>query len=197
MVARRDRQGPPGFVVGSMVAVAFGTVFIMVNSGGLPHPWPLIVRVVGLLVAVLLVVGVVRAARTAPSEMRAPVTGFTHRGYWAIVALEAVALFGGLAVINGVLHRSAVSVAWVAFVVGVHFFGLAWIWRMPLFHGLGAAMTLLGVAGFLIYALGGSAAVVAVVAGVGSGVALYAAIAVALRAATRGGTPASSSPQAG
>ncbi|MFC4019321.1 hypothetical protein ACFOW4_15420 [Micromonospora sp. GCM10011542] len=172
-------------MIGSMIALSFGTVFILVNSGGLPDPWPLVVRVVGLLVAGLLVVALVRAARTAPPEARAPVSGFTHRGYWSIVALEAVALFGGLAVINGVLHRSAVSVAWVAVVVGVHFFGLAWIWRMPLFHGLGAAMTVLGLAGFVIYALGGSAAAVGVVAGVGSGIALYAAIAVALRDARR------------
>jgi uncharacterized membrane protein len=100
---------------------------------------------------------------------------------WLIVALEAGALFGGLVVINGVLHHSAVSVAWVALVVGVHFFGLARIWRMPLYHWLGAAMTILGLTGFLIDALGGTAAIVGLVAGVGSGMALYAAVGVALR----------------
>jgi hypothetical protein len=191
-MASREKQAPSGFVIGSLVALSFGTVFILVNSGGLPDPWPLVVRAVGLVVAVVLLAAVIRAARTAPSVAQAPVAGFTHRGYWVIVALEAVALFGGLAVINGVLHRSALSVAWVALVVGVHFFGLAWIWRMPLFHGLGAAMTVLGLAGFLIYALGGSATAVAVVAGVGSGVALYAAIAVAV-GATRSSARASTS----
>ncbi len=84
---------------------------------------------------------------------------FVDRRYWLVV-LEAGALFGGLAVVNGVLHRTAVSVAWVALVVGVHFFGLARIWRMPLYHWLGAAMTVLGLSGFLIYALGGTAATV-------------------------------------
>jgi len=69
-------------------------------------------------------------------------------------------------------------------VVGVHFFGLAWIWHMPLYSWLGAVMTVLGLAGFLIYALGGSAAMVALVAGVGSGVALFAAVAAALRRAS-------------
>ena len=97
----------------------------------------------------------------------APASGFDHR-YWLIVALEAGALFGGLAVINGVLDGTAVSVAWVALVVGVHFFGLARIWRMPLYYWLGAAVTILSLAGFLIYALGGSAAIVGLVSGVGS-----------------------------
>ena len=92
-------------------------------------------------------------------------SGFDHR-YWLIVALEAGALFGGLAVINGVLHGKAVSVAWVALVVGVHFFGLARIWRMPLYYWLGGAVAILSLAGFLIYALGGSAAIVGLVSGV-------------------------------
>ncbi len=51
---------------------------------------------------------------------------------------------------------------------------------MPLYHWLGAAMAILSLAGFLIYALGGSAAIVGLVAGVGSGAALYAAVGVAV-----------------
>src|SRR5262249_34928004 len=128
----------------------------------------------------LLVVGIVLVVRRGWSVTQAPASSFIDRRYWLVVALEAGALFGGLAVVNGVLHRTAVSVAWVALVVGVHFFGLARIWHMPLYHGLGAAMTVLGLAGFLIYALGGPAAMVGLVAGVGSGTALYAAVAVAV-----------------
>lgn len=176
-----SRQRPSGLVVGSLVAIAFGTVFVLVNSADLSAPWPLVIRVAGLVVAVALIAALVPVIRRG-----APATAASDamdRRYWLVVALEAVALFGGLAVINGVLHRSAVAVAWVAVVVGVHFFGLGWVWRMPLYHWLAAAMTLLGLAGFLIYALGGSAALVALVAGVGSGVALFAAVAVALRRA--------------
>jgi hypothetical protein len=117
----------------------------------------------------------VLVARSAPRATQDPVSSFVDRRYWIIVALEVGALFGGLFIINGVLHRKAVSVAWVALVVGVHFFGLARIWRMRLYHWLGAAMTILGLAGFLIYALGGTAATIGLVAGVGSGAALYAA----------------------
>jgi hypothetical protein len=173
-------QPSAGFVVGSVVAIAFGTVFVLVNSGGLAAPWPLAIRVIGLLVAALLVVGLVLVVGRGPSVAPAPPSGFVDRRYWLIVALEAGALFGGLAMVNGVLHRTAVSVAWVALVVGVHFFGLARIWHMPLYHWLAAAMTILGLAGFLTYALGGSAGMVGLVAGVGSGTALYAAVAVAV-----------------
>ncbi|GAA4568152.1 hypothetical protein GCM10023176_21980 [Micromonospora coerulea] len=171
-----------------MVAITFGTVFVLVNSGGVPDPWPLVIRAAGVLVAALLIAGLVLVARKAPPAMQAPASDFVDRRYWIIVALEAVALFGGLFVVNGVLHRTAVSVAWVALVVGVHFFGLARIWRIPLYYWLGAAMTVLGLAGFLIYALGGTAAIIGLVAGVCSGAVLYAAVGVALRDAQRGRT---------
>ncbi|MFX0593045.1 hypothetical protein [Melissospora conviva] len=189
MTTAQRRTQPSGIVVGSMVAITFGAVFVLVNSAGLPGPWPLVIRAAGLVVAVMLLVGLVLVVRQAPPAAFVPAPGYMNRRYWLILALEAVALFGGLAVINNVLHRTAVSVAWVALVVGVHFFGLAWIWRMPLYHWLGAAMTLLGLAGFLVYALGGTAATVGLVAGVGSGVALYAAVGAALRDALRGRDP--------
>jgi hypothetical protein len=184
----KGRQRPAGLAVGSVVAITFGTVFVLVNSAGLPAPWPFVIRVIGLLVAALLIVGLVLVVRRGPSVTPAPASDLVDRRYWLIVALEAAALFGGLAVVNGVLHRTAVSVAWVALVVGVHFFGLARIWHMPLYHWLGAAMTVLGLAGFLIFALGGSAAIVGLVAGVGSGTALYAAVGVAVGDALLGRT---------
>jgi hypothetical protein len=188
MMTSKSGRRPVGLVVGSTVAITFGTVFVLVNSAGLPAPWPVVVRVLGLLVAALLIVGLVLVVRRGSPETPTPGSDFVDRRYWLIVALEAAALFGGLAVVNGVLHRTAVSVAWVALVVGVHFFGLAMIWHIPLYHWLGAAMTVLGLAGFLIYGLGGSAVMVALVAGVGSGTALYTAVGVAVGDALRGRT---------
>src|SRR5688572_24215847 len=121
---------PDGLVIGSLIAISFGTAFVMVNSGGLPAPWPLVIRAAGAVVAVGLVVALFRTARTAqPVAARG---GFSDRRYWLIVAAEVVALFGGLAVINQVLEAPDVSVAWIAVVVGSHFFALAWAWRMPL-----------------------------------------------------------------
>lgn len=184
----KGRQRPAGLVVGSVVALAFGTVFVLVNTAGLPAAWSLVIRVVGLLVAALLIVGLVLVIRAGPAVEQAPISGYVDRRYWLIVAVEAGALFGGLAVINGVLHLTVVAVAWVALVVGAHFFGLASIWHMSLYHWLGAVMAVLGLAGFLIHAFGGSAGMVGLVAGVGSGTALYAAVAVAGGSALLGRT---------
>ena len=189
MAKPQRRKQPPGIVVGSMVAITFGTVFVLINSADLPAPWSFVIRAAGLVIAALLLGGLVLVVRQVPSGTSAPAPVHMNRRYWLILAVEAVALFGGLAVINNVLHRTAVSVAWVALVVGVHFFGLAWIWRMGLYHWLGAAMSVLGLAGVLVYALGGTAPTVGLVAGVGSGLALYAAVGVALRHALGGWTP--------
>lgn len=176
-------------VIGSAVALTFGAVFVLVNSGDLADPWPLVIRAAGLAVAAMLVVALVLVARkTTPA--RASAYGYPDRRFWIIVAAEAVAFVAGLVVINGVLQRPEVGVAWVALVVGVHFFGLGWIWRIRVYHRLGAVMTALGLAGFLIDALGGSAGTVGLVAGVGSGAALYLNVGAVLRNVWRGRPPA-------
>src|SRR5206468_11904044 len=97
---------PAGLVIGSMVAITFGTVFVLVNSAELSGPWRLGVRVAGPVVAALLVAGLVFVVGTAPAARQAPPS---DRRYWIVVAIEAAALFGGLYLINGVLHRAAVS----------------------------------------------------------------------------------------
>ena len=66
MTTPEGRQRSAGFVVGSVVAIAFGTVFVLANSGGVPTPWPIVIRVAGLLVAALLVAGLVLAVRRDP-----------------------------------------------------------------------------------------------------------------------------------
>lgn len=152
---------PSGLVIGSLIAISFGAVFVLVNSGGLADPWRLLIRTLGLLVAAALLGALALVARRAPGVAQGPAAGFMDRRYWLVLAAEVVALSGGLAVVNNVLHRPAVAVAWLAVVIGVHFFGLGRVWRMPLFHRLGAAMTLLGVAGFLLDALAGTTVLVA------------------------------------
>ena len=51
------------------------------------------------------------------------------QGYWLVVAVEVVAIAVGLALFNGPLHTPRAAVAWISFVVGAHFFGLAAIWK--------------------------------------------------------------------
>jgi hypothetical protein len=59
--------------------------------------------------------------------------------------------------INGVLKHPAVAMAWTTLVVGVHFFGLAGVFRLTRFHALGGVMTVLGIAGFVLAGFGASA----------------------------------------
>ncbi|HEX6357475.1 hypothetical protein [Actinophytocola sp.] len=169
-----------GVVAGSLVGVVFGLVFIEVNSGELPGSWPLVVRVAGAVVAAVLLAGLVLVARKGVAEREVPSGGFIGRRYWNIVGIEGLALFGGLALINGVFGRPEFAVPWIALVVGVHFIALAAAWRIPLHRWLGIVQTILGLIGFALAATGAALGTVNLVAGVGSGVALYASVAVGL-----------------
>lgn len=98
-----------------------------------------------------------------------------------------MALLAGLVITKWILDADRFTVAWIAVVVGMHFFGLGPIWRDSALYLVGAMVALLGLAGFVIGAAGGSAAVIALVSGVGSGAALFLGVGLALlkRGATR------------
>ncbi|GAA2895610.1 hypothetical protein Acy02nite_25530 [Actinoplanes cyaneus] len=82
-----DARRPSGFLIGSIIALSFGTVFVMVNSGGLSSPWPIVIRVVGLVIAVALLVAVLRVRHLAgqgrPGTSTGSPTGGT--GMWSPV----------------------------------------------------------------------------------------------------------------
>ena len=163
---------------GAFIPVVFGLVFIEANSGQLQRDWQAVVRLVGALVAVALIIGIARARRAAAGSGQAAAgrPAFS-RGYWVIVAVEVAALLAGLIVINAVLGVHELTVPWIAVVVGVHFFGLGRIWDTGWLHVLGAVVAVLGVAGFVLHAAGAPNVVVALVAGVSPGAALYLAVA--------------------
>ncbi|AIJ24227.1 hypothetical protein AMETH_4135 [Amycolatopsis methanolica 239] len=161
-----------GEAIGSLIAIVFGLVFVLVNSGGLTAPWPLVLRIAAAVVAVALFVVL---ARRGKPEGGAGTAFFDRHRFQLIVAAEVVALFAGLFVINGVLGHGEVGVAWIAVVVGVHFVAMGMAFRLARFVTLGVAMTVLGVAGFVLAAVGASAEVIGLVSGVLSGFALFAA----------------------
>lgn len=171
-----------GRFIGSTIGLVFGVVFVLANTGELAPGPRLALRVAAAVVAVVLAVGTVRQLRRAgtdagPERGRG---GFDRR-YAAIVAAEVVALAAGLAVVNGVLQAPRFAVAWVAFVVGVHFFALARIWDLRLFTGLGVVVAALGVAGAVAGFAGAGPAVIGVISGVLSGAALFVWVGLALR----------------
>ena len=83
-----------------------------------------------------------------------------------MVLVELIALFGGLFVINGVLDAPEVGLARTALVVGVHFIGLAVVWKAPVFQWLGAAIAICGAVGLALAVGDASGATIAVVSGI-------------------------------
>ncbi|MER6948707.1 hypothetical protein ABT294_32270 [Nonomuraea sp. NPDC000554] len=74
------------------------------------------------------------------------------RGFAVVVVVEAVALFGGIALMRAWQVPEQANVAWIAFVVGVHFVALAPVWKSRSIALPGAVLTVLGVVGFVMAA---------------------------------------------
>jgi hypothetical protein len=141
---RAERSSPAGWRLGSVIAAAFGVIYIEVNAGSLPSGMALILRVLGAAVFLLIVIRLWLDGPQSRTPHEARGGGF-DAGYWLIVALEALGIVAGAAVLRSVGLGSA-TVAWVSIVVGVHFIALAALWRVSLFLPLGAAIALCGVA---------------------------------------------------
>lgn len=149
--------------LGSLIGAAFGLVFVLVNTGSLATAVAVPLRVLGV-VAFLAVVIAVR--RPGPATgMRGGGGGFSRR-YWLVVAAEVLAIWFGLALLNGPLHTPHAAVAWVSLVVGAHFIALALVWTNPLFHWLGAALLGCGVVGLILATRGTDAGVIDLAGGV-------------------------------
>lgn len=181
MQEHEQRRSPMyGREVGSLVAGVFGAVFVWVNSAAfLSTVRILLLAAVG--VALIVIVSLsVRSfqkqnranddpgERPGSTEVRARVP-FGWK-YWLVVGVEAIALFGGTRFITA-LGYPELGAAWVALIVGMHFFPLAHLFRVTRFHALGVVMTALGIAGFVLRAFG-QVGSIAVISGVASGIAL-------------------------
>lgn len=160
-------------MTGLLVGGIFGAVFVVVNAQS-----PLDTVIVNVLrVAACLAAATVIAMWFATARSERPAAGprrdMFGRGYLIIVAAEVILLFGGLRLLAAWERPEQANVAWVAFVVGVHFVALAPVWKDWGIAVPGAALTLLGVAG-LVLASTAAVAWVPLVSGVLSGVILLA-----------------------
>jgi len=142
----------------------FGLIFVMANVGTLPSTLGTAFAVLAVAAFVVVLLTVLRPDRE--SEPGTPGGTAFGRGYWLELAAEVAAGAVGLVVLNGPLDAPDAGVAWIAFVVGVHFFGLAVVWRQSFFRWLGAAITACGALGLILAAAGSSAAGIAAVGGV-------------------------------
>ncbi|MFI8966815.1 hypothetical protein ACIGO8_32430 [Streptomyces sp. NPDC053493] len=178
-----------------LVGAGFGLVFVEANAGGLPTAVaaPLRLAAVAAFVAVVVLGRRFSAGGHAIASTPATADGtggdvgggpgggeraatVFGRRYWAVVAAEVLGLAAGLVVLNRVLHAPQATVGWIAFVVGVHFFGLATVWHAPALRPLGASITACGVAGLALAAAGASTALIGAVAGVLPGALLLASV---------------------
>ena len=165
--------------IGSFVAAVFGLIYAWVNSAPLLAPGMWLVRIPAAIAFVAIVVAVTpRPAGRVPHGAGRPGRGGAvvyPRSFWIITAAEVVALFGGLSVLNNVLHRPEASVAWVSVVVGMHFLPLGRLFRQRFFWLLGWAVAACGVVGLVLAVAGAPTWGIAAVSGVVPGALLLAA----------------------
>ena len=163
---------PPPTYVGHVIAASFGLVFVVLNSSGLDTALRLLICICAVVASAVVLAAFVRTAHAVSRQTsREDVVGFTGR-FWLIVAIEAAALFGGLAVINAT--EPAAALGWIPVVVGLHFIPLSRLWpagRAELLF-VGLAMTLLWSVGLVIAFSTHRSPMVLIVSGVSSGVVL-------------------------
>ncbi|MEO5833374.1 MAG: hypothetical protein ABIR83_08380 [Nakamurella sp.] len=152
---KTTRSTLPGRTVGSLIAAVFGTVYVSVNSRSLPAGVAWTLTVVSAAACVGVLVSLFGPASRAAAVQRVTAGSVFGRSFWAVVAVEVVALFGGNRVLAGPLGTPQAGVAWTSIVVGVHFVALAVVVHQPFFHVLGGVITACGVAS-LILAFSGS-----------------------------------------
>ncbi|MEU6786706.1 hypothetical protein ABZ912_46575 [Nonomuraea angiospora] len=158
-------------MTGLLVGAVFGAVFVVVNAQSPLNTLTVNVLRAAACLAAASVVAMWFVAARREHTGGGPRRNMFGRGYLIVVAAEALLLFGGLRVLAAWGLPAQANVAWVAFVVGVHFIALAPIWKDRGIAVPGAVLTLLGVAGLLL-APTGAVAWVPLVSGVLSGVAL-------------------------
>lgn len=170
---RETRPQPAaGAEIGSLIGGAFGLVFLIVNSASFSTLGRILVLVMGIAAFAVIVFF---AIRSLGRMKRAQVSSATSvesvesaesaegqaaagprrtvpfgRSYWIIVGIEALALFGGTRLLSGLGHPE-LGVAWVAFVVGTHFYALGHVFKLNRFHILATVVTLCGIAGFIAF----------------------------------------------
>ena len=168
-----------GAEIGALIGGAFGLLFLIINTGQFSTLGRTLVIAVGVIVfvgiAVLAVRGLLRkrgGGRLGESGERGRRERTSWRAYWTIVLIEAVLLFAGARLLASLGHPE-LGVAWVAVVVGTHFFALGWVFGLDRFHVLATVVTLCGIGGFIAF-FAAAPAFIPVISGVISGFVLLA-----------------------
>ncbi len=149
--------------IGSAIGAIAGLTFVLINAGSVPAPllWP-IVATVGFVAIMWFVV------LRGPKVDQVPPTSSALRTYGLSVAVMVVAIPLGASIITNLLDRPHAVLAWVVFVVGVHFLPFAHVFRLPIFRWLAGSMIVVAVVG-AVPTLGSDSVVAAGWTGVSAG----------------------------
>ena len=182
---RPTRQQPAeGAEIGALIGAGFGLLFLIINSTQFSSLGRTVVLVLGIVtfagIAVFAVRGLMQQRRVAAAEEPQPVRTAERdrrqppfgRAYWIIVAIEAIALFAGARLLSALGHPE-LGVAWVAVVVGTHFYALGRVFGLDRFHALATVVTLCGIGGFIAF-FAAAPAFIPVISGIISGLTLLA-----------------------
>ncbi|MGO3022225.1 MAG: hypothetical protein ACTIIH_03155 [Brevibacterium sp.] len=168
------RRTADGAEIGALIGAGFGLLFLVLNTVQFSTLGRTLVITVG--VVVFAVRGLLRKRgggdRLGASGDSGRRERTSWRAYWIIVLIEAVLLFAGTRLLASLGH-SELGVAWVAVVVGTHFFALGWVFELDRFHVLATAVTLCGIGGFIAF-FAAAPAFIPVISGVISGFVLLA-----------------------
>lgn len=176
----RGRHTAAGAEIGALIGAGFGLLFLIINTVQFSILGRTLVIAVGVIVfggiAVLAVRGLLRkrggGGRLGESGERGRREPPFGRAYWIIVLIEAVLLFAGTRLLASLGH-SELGVAWVAVVVGTHFYALGRVFGLDRFHVLATVVTLCGIGGFIAF-FAAAPAFIPVISGVISGFVLLA-----------------------
>lgn len=166
-------------MTGMLIGATFGMVFVIINTvGPLNATIGAVLRGAAILslaaVVVMWFLAIRRAKINGVEPAASPgAANMFGLGFVVVVVIEAVLLFGGLAMLRAWEQPEQINVAWIAFVVGVHFIALAPVWKQRGILPPGVILTVFGLAGFVMAATS-AIAWVPFVSGVLSGATLLA-----------------------
>ena len=180
-----DRETLIGKATGTMVMALFGLLWAVGCAGALAGALVPILLASGVAVTAILVAASLRLRRAAAGRPSGGWAGTSaahrvRRRFRLIGIVEGLGI-GIVVFACARLGRPEFIPALVALVVGLHFFPLASLFRVPLYHGTGAALCVVAVATpIAALSLGASTAVWQMMPGLGAAAILWATSAVLL-----------------
>ncbi len=158
--------------IASVIGGIGGAAYVIVNASPLGEPTAVALRILAV-VALVWILARAWRWRAASPRARAGRAGF-GAGYWAVVALEVVLIFGGRALLVGPLNEPGAFLPWLSLVVGLHFFAFVKVFHKLTYLWLGLLISASAIIAFILVGSGATPAAVAVFAAIVPGVVLLA-----------------------